>query len=303
MFDKYLEPPRTERLDSPAQAVQVLVSSADTPLSTTIDQDAPSLHISPSSSALQSHSLPPGVVAKPHFMEDHTVAPVDTNPFVNLFAPEPHSEASSLGDISSTESPYVSQTLHHLNKWSKDHPLDNVIGNPSRPVSIRKQLATEPYVARIEAIRIFIANVASRNMTVYQMDVKMAFLNGDLKEEVYVSQSEGFADPDHPTHVYRLKKALYGLKQAPRAWYDTLLRFLLDNSFSKGAIDPTLFTRKTEILKKFRMDSCDLVDTPMVDRLKLDEDLTGTPVDQTRFRSMVGSLMYLTASRPDLVFA
>nr|GEX11155.1 hypothetical protein [Tanacetum cinerariifolium] len=116
MFDEYLEPPRAERPDSPAQAVQVLVSSAGTPLSTTIDQDAPSPHISPSSSALQSHSLPPGVVAEPHFMEDHIVSPVDTNPFVNVFALEPHSEASSSGDISSTESPYVSQTLHHLNK-------------------------------------------------------------------------------------------------------------------------------------------------------------------------------------------
>nr|GFA91671.1 retrovirus-related Pol polyprotein from transposon TNT 1-94 [Tanacetum cinerariifolium] len=100
-------------------------------------------------------------------------------------------------------------------------------------------------VAHIEAIRIFIANATSRNMTVYQMDVKMAFLNGDLKEEVYVSQPEGFVDPDHPTHVYRLKKAQYRLKQAPRAWYDMLSRFLLDNSFSKGVGDPTLFTRKT----------------------------------------------------------
>ncbi|GJV38640.1 retrovirus-related pol polyprotein from transposon TNT 1-94 [Tanacetum coccineum] len=120
------------------------------------------------------------------------------------------------------------------------------------------------------------------------MDVKTAFLNVELKEEVYVSQPESFVDPDHPTHVYHLKKALYGLKQAPRAWYDTLSWFLLDNKFSKGA--------------KFGMDSCDPVDTPMVDRLKLDEDPLGIPVDQTRFRSMVGSLMYLTASRPDLVF-
>nr|GEZ07323.1 retrovirus-related Pol polyprotein from transposon TNT 1-94 [Tanacetum cinerariifolium] len=188
-------------------------------------------------------------------------------------------------------------------------------------------------VARIEGIRIFIANAASRNMTVYQMDVKTAFLNGELKEEVYVSQPEGFVDPDHPTHVYRFKKALYGLKQAPRAWYDMLLRFLLDNNFSKGAVDPTLFTRKIgkhillvqiyvddiifastdpkdcdmfsnemKILKKIGMDSYDSVDTPMVDRLKLDEDLSGILVDQTRFRNMVGSLMYLTASRPDLVF-
>nr|GFC70823.1 retrovirus-related Pol polyprotein from transposon TNT 1-94 [Tanacetum cinerariifolium] len=83
-------------------------------------------------------------------------------------------------------------------------------------------------VARIEAIHIFIANATSRNINVYQMDVKTAFLNGDLKEEVYVSQPEGFVDLDHSTHVYCLKKALYGLKQAPRAWYDTLSRFLLD---------------------------------------------------------------------------
>ncbi|GJS55670.1 retrovirus-related pol polyprotein from transposon TNT 1-94 [Tanacetum coccineum] len=77
------------------------------------------------------------------------------------------------------------------------------------------------------------------------MDVKTTFLNGELKEEVYVCQPEGFVDLDHLTHVYRPKKALYGLKQAPQAWYDTLLRFLLDNKFSKGAVDPTLFTRKT----------------------------------------------------------
>ncbi|GJZ15168.1 retrovirus-related pol polyprotein from transposon TNT 1-94 [Tanacetum coccineum] len=142
------------------------------------------------------------------------------------------------------------------------------------------------------------------------MDVKIAFLNGELKEEVYVSQPEGFVDPDHPTHVYRLKKALYGLKQAPRAWYDTLSWFLLDNKFSKGlqvSQNPIgIFINQSkfalEILKKIGTDSCDPVDTPMVDRLKLDEDPLGIPVDQTRFRSMFGSLMYLIASRPDLVF-
>nr|GFB45372.1 hypothetical protein [Tanacetum cinerariifolium] len=106
MFDEYLEPPQAERLGSPAQAVQAPVTSAGTPLSTTIDQDAPSPHISPSSSTLQSHSLPPGVVAESYFMEDHNVAPVDNNPFVNFFALKPHSEASSSGDISSTESPH-----------------------------------------------------------------------------------------------------------------------------------------------------------------------------------------------------
>nr|GEU29561.1 retrovirus-related Pol polyprotein from transposon TNT 1-94 [Tanacetum cinerariifolium] len=184
---------------SPTQAVQAPVNSAGTPSSTAIDQDAPSL--------------------------------------------KPHSEASSSGDISSTELTYVSQTLHHLNKWSKDHPLDNVIGKPSRPwiykvkldeygdvLKNKARLVAKGYqqekgidfeesftpVARIKAIRIFIANAASKNMTIYQMDVKTAFLNGELKEEVYVSQPKGFVDSNNPTHVYRLKKALYGLKQDPR---------------------------------------------------------------------------------------
>nr|GEZ73989.1 retrovirus-related Pol polyprotein from transposon TNT 1-94 [Tanacetum cinerariifolium] len=283
----------------PTQAEQAPVNSAGTPLSTTIDQDAPTLSISPSSSALQSHSLHQGVATEPNYIEDRTNAPVDNPPFVNVFALEPHSEASSSGDISSTESPYVSQTLHHLNKWSKDHPLDNVIGNPSRPVSTRKQLATDALWCLYSSV---LSKVESKNFKsaitedcwfqamqdeihefdrlqvwelvpqpdcvmiitlkwIYKvkldehgdvlknkarlMDVKTDFPNGELKEEVYVSQPEGFVDPDHPTHVYRLKKALYGLKQAPRAWYDTLSRFLLDNDFSKGAVDPTLFTRKT----------------------------------------------------------
>ena len=78
---------------------------------------------------------------------------------------------------------------------------------------------------------------------IYQMDVKTTFLNGELREEVYVSQPEGFVDPERPNHVYRLKKALYGLKQAPRAWYDKLSTFLLANKFFKGSVDPTLFTK------------------------------------------------------------
>lgn len=89
-------------------------------------------------------------------------------------------------------------------------------------------------VARLEAVRIFLAYAAHRNMVVYQMDVKMAFLNGELREVVYFSQPEGFVDPERPNHVYLLKKALYGLKQAPRAWYDKLSAFLLANKFSKG---------------------------------------------------------------------
>ncbi|GJU53891.1 retrovirus-related pol polyprotein from transposon TNT 1-94 [Tanacetum coccineum] len=126
---------------------------------------------------------------------------------------------------------------------------------------------------------------------------------------IYKVKLDEYGD-DNPTHVYRLKKALYGLKQAPRAWYDTLSKFLLANNFFKGAVDPTprgIFINQAkyalETLKKYGMDLSDPVDTPMVDRLKLDKDYMGIPVDQTRFRGIVGSLMYLTASRPDLVFA
>ncbi|GKD60416.1 retrovirus-related pol polyprotein from transposon TNT 1-94, partial [Tanacetum coccineum] len=97
---------------------------------------------------------------------------------------------------------------------------------------------------RIEAIRIFVANAANKNMTIFQMDVKTAFLNGELKEEVYISQPEGFVDQDNPSHVYKLKKAIYSLKQAPRAWYNMLSSFLISQQFSKGAVDPTLFTQK-----------------------------------------------------------
>ncbi|GKF77011.1 retrovirus-related pol polyprotein from transposon TNT 1-94 [Tanacetum coccineum] len=84
------------------------------------------------------------------------------------------------------------------------------------------------------------------NMVVYQMDVKTAFLNGNLREEVYVSQPDGFVDQDNPYHVYKLKKALYGLKQAPHAWYDMLSSFLISQDFSKGSVDPTLFIRRED---------------------------------------------------------
>nr|GEV90653.1 integrase, catalytic region, zinc finger, CCHC-type, peptidase aspartic, catalytic [Tanacetum cinerariifolium] len=143
MFDEYLEPPRFERPAPLAPAVQVPVNSAGIPSSTTIDQDAPSPSHSSSFLALQSPSLHQGVAAESTIMEDNPVALVDNNPFINIFAPEPSSNASSSGDVISAESTYVSQTLHHLDKWSKDHPLDNVIGNPSRPISTRKQLAID----------------------------------------------------------------------------------------------------------------------------------------------------------------
>nr|GFB12725.1 hypothetical protein [Tanacetum cinerariifolium] len=125
-------------------------------------------------------------------------------------------------------------------------------------------------------------------MVVYQMDVKTAFLNGNLREEVYVSQSDGFVDPDNPTHVYKLKKALYGLKQAPRAWYDMLSSFLISQDFSKGSVDPTLFIHRNNnnlLLVQIYVDDIifaastpKLLDTPMVEKSKLDEDKKEKPL-------------------------
>nr|GEW60938.1 hypothetical protein [Tanacetum cinerariifolium] len=173
-------------------------------------------------------------------------------------------------------------------------------------------------VTRIEAIKIFLAYDEHKSFSVYQMDVKTAFLHGSLKKDVYVCQLEGFIDADHPSHVYKLKKALYGLKQAPRAWYDELSTFLLQNHFFKGTIDPTLFIRRfyDDILvvqvyvddiifgsTHPRMESFDPVGTPMEIKDKLDPDQNGTPVDATKYHSMIGALMYLTSSRPDIVHA
>ncbi|GJS10315.1 retrovirus-related pol polyprotein from transposon TNT 1-94 [Tanacetum coccineum] len=225
-------------------------------------------------------------------------------------------------------------------------------------------------IARMEAIRIFLAYAAHKSFTVFQMDVKTAFLHGTLKEDVYVCQLEGFIDADHPSYVYKLKKALYGLKHAPRAWYDKLLKFLQHNHFNKGTIDPILFIRRfnddillvqvyvddiifgftnprytqlfadlmksriemsmmgemmfflglqvnqspsgifinqsnyvLEILKKYRMVTCDPVGIPMEIKDKLDLNKNGTLVDAMKYHSMIGALMYLTSSRPDIVHA
>ncbi|GKC28627.1 retrovirus-related pol polyprotein from transposon TNT 1-94, partial [Tanacetum coccineum] len=160
-------------------------------------------------------------------------------------------------------------------------------------------------VARIEAIRIFIANAATKNMIIYQMDVKTAFLNGDLQEEVFVSQPEGFEDQDNPTHVYRLKKALYGLKQAPRAWYDTLSKFLLANNFFKGAVDPTDELQISDVddgTNNYGIGSSLTLSFHDGGSIETGRRISlGIPVGQTHFRGLVVSLMYLTASRPDIV--
>nr|GEW31688.1 retrovirus-related Pol polyprotein from transposon TNT 1-94 [Tanacetum cinerariifolium] len=315
-------------------------------------------------------------------------AQVENDEFINIFCTPVQDKGETLSrhvDSSNMHTFYQHHPSEH--HWTKDHPLEQVIGNPSQSVRTRRQLESygemcmfaltegidfeESFalVARLEAVRLFIAYTAHKSFTIYQMDMKITFLYGPLKEEVYVNQPDSFVDPYHPDKVYRLKKALYGLKQAPRAWYDELSNFLVSKGFSKGFIDPTLFITKhkgdifpvqiyvddiifgstnpnlskrfeklmhskfemsmmgelkfflgiqihqsprgifinqakyaQEILIKHGMTSCDSVGTPMATK-HLDADLSGTPIDQTKYRSMVEALMYLTASRPDIMHA
>nr|GEX28204.1 retrovirus-related Pol polyprotein from transposon TNT 1-94 [Tanacetum cinerariifolium] len=149
-----------------------------------------------------------GVAAEATIMEDNPLAPVENDPFINVFALEPSSATSSSRDIYKIKLDEYSDVLKNKARLvAKGYRQEEGI-------DFRESFAS---VACIEPIRIFIDNAASKNMIIYQMGVKTEFLNGKLKEEVYVNQPEGFVDPDHPKHVYRLKKALYGLKQALRA--------------------------------------------------------------------------------------
>ncbi|GKA85125.1 retrovirus-related pol polyprotein from transposon TNT 1-94 [Tanacetum coccineum] len=295
MFDEYFNPPTivvSPVQEAAAPRAEVL---ADSPVSTSIDQDAPSTSI-PSS---QEHEQSP--IISQGFEESPKIPTFHDDPLNK----SPHEDSTSQGSSSNVRQLHT--LFKHLGRWTKDHPIANVIGDPSRSVSTRKQLKTDDIgcyidafftlvepknfkqamtepswidamqeeiheferlenkarlvahrfrqeegidfeesfapVARIKTIRIFIENAAHKNMIIYQMDVKTTFLNGKLKEEVYVSQPEGFVDQDNLSHVYKLKKALYALKQALRAWYDMLSSFLISQQFSKGVVDPTLFTR------------------------------------------------------------
>jgi hypothetical protein len=225
-------------------------------------------------------------------------------------------------------------------------------------------------VARLESIHILLTYATNHDFKLYQMDVKSAFLNGPIKEEVYVEQPPSFEDEEYPNHVYKLHKALYRLKQAPRAWYECIRDFLIENSISIGKVDSTLFTRKMgkelfvcqiyvddiisgstnasfceefskimtdrfemsvigefkyclgfqikqlkygmfisqtkyalDLLKKFGMDKAKPIRTPMGTNSHLDLDIDGKSVDQKVYRTIIGSLLYLCASSPDIMLS
>ncbi|GJR86537.1 retrovirus-related pol polyprotein from transposon TNT 1-94 [Tanacetum coccineum] len=255
----------------------------------------------------------PTVTAPENIIQAETnteYAQVDDDEFINIFSTpvQERGETSSRHVDSSNMHTFYQ---HHPSgqRWTKDHPLEQVIGNPSQSIRTRRQLETDGEmcmfaltVSRTEPKNIKEAMadsawIESMQEELHQFDRLDGYAQKEgidfkesfapvarleavrpLKEEVYVNQPDGFVDPYHPDKVYRLKKALYGLKQAPRAWYDELSNFL------------------------HGMTSCDSIGTPMATK-HLDADLSGTPVDPTKYRSMVGALMYLTASRPDIVHA
>ncbi|GKB47571.1 retrovirus-related pol polyprotein from transposon TNT 1-94, partial [Tanacetum coccineum] len=324
LFDELLTPPPSVDHPAPEVVAQInevvaLVSAVSTglPSSTTVDKDAPCSSNSQTTPETQPPIIPNNVEEDNHDIE---VEHMYNDPFFGVPILEIPSDQSS-----SSESSYnyqFPQGLQFTNKLFFSITHNDAFLTAVEPKTYKDAWTQSCWievmqedlnefehleslllpVARLEAIRIFLAFAAHMNMVVYQMDVKIAFLNGKLREEVYVSQPDSFVNLDNPNHVYKLKKALYGLKQAPRAWYDMLSSFLISQDFSKGSEDPTLFIRKgkarnyfwykitifkiqgifinqskyaLESLKKYGFDSCDLVDTPMVEKSKLDEDKEG----------------------------
>ncbi|GKC87155.1 retrovirus-related pol polyprotein from transposon TNT 1-94 [Tanacetum coccineum] len=187
-------------------------------------------------------------------------------------------------------------------------------------------------VARLESIRILLAISCANDFKLYQMDVKSAFLNDFINEEVYVAQTPGFIDFQKLNYIYKLKKALYGLKQAPKAWYDRLKAFLIKHKYSMGMVDNTLFIKRSKshlvivqvyvddiIFGSTSQNLCDdfakimhddiwLEDskpakTPMSTEIKLTKDDEADSMDSSKYRGMIGSLLSLTASRPDIMFS
>ncbi|KAJ1700593.1 hypothetical protein LUZ63_000372 [Rhynchospora breviuscula] len=265
-------------------------------------------------------------------------------------------------------------------KWvyrNKLDEIDNVVRNKARLIAqdFKQQEGidfekTFAPLAHLESIRMLLAYAANKGFTLFQMNVKSAFLNGWIDEEVYVQQPPGFVDHFNPDHLFKIHKILYGLKQTPRAWYGRLCTFLIDNDFARGKMDTTLFTKKRdnhlllvqiyvddiifgstnatlaqefpslmssefemsmigelnfflglqikqlqdgifisqikyakELIKKFGVEDNKSLDTPMGKSANIDADEKGKPMDITLYRDIIGSLLYLTASRPDIMYA
>nr|GEU88539.1 copia protein [Tanacetum cinerariifolium] len=363
LFDELLTPPPS--VDPPAPEVIAPIDevippehaeSTGLPSSIIVDQDAPSPSKSQTTPETQPHVIPNDVEEDNH---DIKVAHVGNDPLFGMPIPKVSFDQSS-STVSSHKIVHPDHQIPQHNKLNEFERLEawELVPRPDKAMVItlkwiykvkldelgvilknKARLVARGYrqeegidfeesfdpVVRLEAIRIFLAYAVHKNMVVYKMDVKTAFLNGNLREEVYVSQPDGFVDPYNPNHVYKLKKALYGLKQAPRAWYDMLSPFLISQDFSKGSMDPTLFIRRNGndlLLVQIYVDDiifassnpelCDLfakimcskfkmsmmgkisfflglqisqMDTPMVEKSKLDKVKEGKAIDLSHYHA------------------
>ncbi|GJZ57117.1 retrovirus-related pol polyprotein from transposon TNT 1-94, partial [Tanacetum coccineum] len=382
LFNEYFNPPTIVVSPVPVAAAPRAVDIADSPVSTSIEKDAPSTSIPSTQEQEHSPIISQGVEESPKTPQFHD------DPLHEFL----HEDSTSQGSLSNVRPSHTPFEL--IGRWTKDHPIANVIGDPSRSVSTRKQLKTDAMwcyfdafltsvktdefggvlnnkarlvaqgfrqeegidfeesfapVARIEVIRIFVANASNKNMTISQMDVKTNFLNGSLRKRS-MFQPEGFGDLElYHRLCTRLKKAstscwepLTWVSGTRRAENDLLLVQIYINDIIFASTNTAmcdefanLMTTKfkmsmmgqmslflglkisqsprgifinkskyaSEIIKKYGMRTSDSVDTPMIEKNKLDVQLQGTPVNATHYRSMIGSLMYLTSSRPDLIYA
>nr|GEV37221.1 hypothetical protein [Tanacetum cinerariifolium] len=380
MFDELLNPPPSVNPQAPevialiADVIPLVqAESTGSPSSTTVDQDVPSPSKSQTKPETQSSVFPQDVKED---IYDIKVAHMGNDPLFGVPIPEVTSAQSSsmlqlheqvlfcyynafltsvepkMYKDALTQSCWIEVIQEELNEFERLESKARLLArgyHQEEGIDFEESFAP---VVRLEAIRIFLAYAAQKNMVVYQMDVKTAFLNSNLREEVYISQPDGFVDQDNPNHVYTLKKALYGLKQAPRVWYDMLSSFLIPQDFSKGSVGPTLFIHRNnndlllvqiyvddsifaastpevcdlfaklmclkfkmsmmgkisfflglqisqgprgifinqskyalESLKKYGFESCDPVDTPMVDKSKLDKDKEGKAVDPSHYHA------------------
>ncbi|GJW65553.1 hypothetical protein Tco_0117437 [Tanacetum coccineum] len=340
----------------PVEEAPAPVKTPSLPSSTTVDQDAASPSTSQTTPQSQSQIIPLSAKEESHDLE---VTHMSNDPYFGILIPETIFVESSSTDV--IHAPVDSNTPNseHSRKWTKDHPLQNIIGELSRPVSTRLQLHEQSLFCYYDA---FLTSVEPKTykqaltqscwieamqeelheferLEVWELvppldkvmvitlkwiyKVKLDELTGLLKNKARLEAVWIFL-----TFAAHINMIVYqidteeGLKQAPHTWYDLLSSFMLSQVFSKGTVDPTMFiSRKCkdillsprciflnqskyalESLKKYGMESCDLVDTPLVEKSKLDEVTQGKAVDPTHYRGMVGTFMYLTSSRLDLVY-